>query len=138
MIEITRDSASFYSDAASKVPNPQLKTLFSQMADSKNGLVGAMSKEVRAEGTVPAKSGTVRGTLSEFYTDVRSQFGDANYGYVSGLEATEDRLLTAFNNVVADKDVPVPVKTAVSGYLPTIRQHHDLMRDRKWAMQASA
>lgn len=138
LLEITRDSASVYSDAASKVPNPQLKTLFGQMAESRSGLVVALSEKVRSQGEVPAKFGTVRGTLSEFYTDVRSKFGDANYGYVCGLEAIEDRLPTAFNNVVADNDVPAPVKSVVSGFLPTIRQHHDLMRDRKWAMQPNA
>lgn len=138
LIQITRDSASFYGDAAKHVPNPELKTLFTQMAESKNGLVGAMSRDVKAEGEVPAKSGTVRGALSELYTDVRAQLGDKNYGYVAGLEASEDRLMKAFHEVVKDTSVPAPVKEAVTSYLPTVQKHHDLMRDRKWAMQAQA
>ena len=125
-------------DAAKAVPNPALKSLFGEMASSKQGLVGAMSKEVRSEGATPATTGTVRGTWDKLYGEVRTQFGDANYGYVSQLEATEDRLMKAFHEVVADDSVPAAVKQTVSSYLPTIRSHHDMMRDRKWDMQASA
>lgn len=138
LIQITRDSAEFYGDAAQKVPNPELKSLFTQMAESKNGLVGAMSRDVQAEGETPAKSGTVRGAMSELYTDVRANLGDKEYGYVAGLEASEDRLMKAFHEVVKDNSVPAPVKQTVSSYLPTIQKHHDTMRDRKWAMQAQA
>lgn len=138
LIQITRDSAKFYGDAAGKVSNGNLKQLFAEMATSKNGLVGAMSREVRAEGESPATSGTVRGALGELYTDVRAQLGDTNYGYVAGLEASEDRLMKAFHAVVKDDDVPSSVRQTVNSYLPTIQKHHDLMRDRKWAMEARA
>ena len=141
LIEITRDSATFYSDAAKAVPNPALKSLFGEMASSKQGLVGAMSREVRSEDVKPATTattGTVRGAWDKLYGDVRTQFGDANYGYVSQLESSEDRLMKAFNEVVADDNVPASVKQTVSSYLPAIRSHHDMMRDRKWNMQASA
>ncbi len=138
LIEITRDSATFYNDAAKAVPNPALKSLFGEMASSKQGLVGAMSREVRTEGAKPATTGTVRGALDKLYGEVRTQFGDANYGYVSQLEATEDRLMKAFNEVVADEGVSASVKQTVSSYLPTIRSHHDMMRDRKWDMKALA
>lgn len=137
LIEITRDSATFYSDASKAVPNPELKSLFGEMASSKQGLVGAMSREVRSEGAKPATAGTVRGAWDKLYGEVRSQFGDTNYGYVKQLESSEDRLMKAFHEVVADKEVPASVKETVSNYLPTIRSHHDMMRDRKWDMKAS-
>lgn len=135
LIQVTRDSAEFYTDAADKVENTQLKSLFTEMAQSKNGLVGAMSRDVQAAGDEPAESGTFRGSLHQFYTDVRSKFGDTEYAFVSELEQSEDRLLKAFNEVVKDNDVPAPVKQTVSQYLPAIQQHHDMMRDRKWAMK---
>lgn len=138
LIEITRDSATFYGEAAKAVPNPGLQSLFGEMASSKQGLVGAMSREVRAEGAKPATSGTARGAWDKLYGEVRSQFGDTDYAYVKQLEASEDRLMKAFHEVVADDGVPAPVKQTVTSYLPTIRSHHDMMRDRKWSMKASA
>lgn len=137
LIEITRDSATFYQDAAKEVPNQELKRLFNEMASSKQGLVGAMSKEVRTEGAAPAKSGTVRGAWDKLYGEVRSQFGDANYGYVSQLESSEDRLMKAFDEVVGDRSIPHSVRDTVSNYLPTIRSHHDIMCARKWEMEAT-
>lgn len=137
LIQITRDSATFYTDAAKAVPNPALKSLFGEMASSKQGLVGAMSQEVRAEGAKPADSGTARGAWDKLYGEVRSQFGDKNYNYVNQLEASEDRLMKAFSEVVADNDVPQAVKQSVNQYLPAIRSQHDTMRDRKWNMQAA-
>lgn len=138
IVAVTRDSAQFYTDAAKKVDNPQLKQLFEEMASSKNGLVGAMSREIRAEGGQPSNYGTLTGTLNQIYGDVRAKLGDSDYAYVSRLEEGEDRILGAINEIVSDGDTPAPVRQAVQSYLPTARQHHDLMRDRKWSMQTAS
>ncbi|WP_330970291.1 PA2169 family four-helix-bundle protein, partial [Lysobacter sp. A3-1-A15] len=62
LLAVTRDSAEFYEDASTKARNPQLQSLFKDMAQSKNSLVGAMSSEVKAEGATPDTDGTFRGT----------------------------------------------------------------------------
>ncbi len=77
----------------------------------------------------------MRGAWDKLYGEVRTQFGDADFGYVRQLEATENRLMKAFDEVVDDDDVPASIKKMVSNYLPTIRSHHDMMRDRKWSMR---
>ncbi len=137
LIAITRDSAQFYDEAAGKVDNTRLKTLFTDMAAAKNGLVGAMSRDVKLEGATPAQDGTFRGSLHRIYGDVRAKFGSKDFAYVSELEESEDRMLEALNNVVKDKDVPAPIKTAVTSYLPKVQEQHNLMRDRKWAMETN-
>lgn len=136
LIAVTRDSAEFYSDAAKRVDNPKLKNLFSELAESKNGLVGAMSRDVRIEGAKPESDGTFRGSLHKVYGDVRAKLGDSDYAYVSQLEESEDRMLHAFNDVLQDSGTPAPVKDAVRSYLPAAKQQHDAMRDRKWEMKA--
>ncbi len=138
LIEATRDSASFYSEAAKSVDNPKLRTLFEHMASSKNGLVGSMTKEVRAEGAEPAKSGTFRGALREIYDDVRASMGveTSDYGYVAELEKSEDQLMDAFHDVIKNDYVSREIKESVQSYLPTVQAHHDTLRDRKWAMEA--
>lgn len=135
LIAVTRDSAEFYDEAASKVDNARLKTLFTNMATAKNGLVDAMSRDVKLEGAKPAQDGTFRGSLHRIYGDVRAKFGSKDYAYVSELEESEDRMLEALNNVIKDKEVPALVKTAVSSYLPKVQEQHNIMRDRKWAME---
>lgn len=137
LIAVTRDSAEFYTEAAGKVDNSQLKALFSGLADSKNGLVGAMSRDVKSEGAEPATDGTFRGSMHKVYGDIRARFGDNDYAYVSELEASEDRMLHALQDVLQDDGIAPPVKQAVTSYLPKVKQHHDAMRARKWAMAAT-
>lgn len=136
LIEVSRDSAEFYGEAAGKVDNPELRQLFNGMAESKQGLVGALSREVRAEGGKPASGGTFRGRLHEFYGDIRAKLGDKDYAYVAELEESEDRMLDAMKDVIGDDGTPAPVKSAVATYLPKVKAQHDLMRDRKWSMKA--
>lgn len=137
LLAVTRDSAEFYEDASTKANNPQLQSLFRDMAQSKNNLVGALSSEIRAEGAEPKKEGTFRGTLSRMYGDIRGRMDSDDYGYVAQLEESEDRMLHKFEEVLEDDDTPASVKQAVRGHLPTVKQHHDRMRDRKWTMDAT-
>ncbi|SKA26958.1 PA2169 family four-helix-bundle protein [Novilysobacter spongiicola] len=137
LLAVTRDSAEFYEDASTKAKNPQLQTLFADMAQSKNSLVGALSSEVKLEGAKPDTDGTFRGTLHRMYGDVRGKMGSDDYGYVAQLEESEDRMLHAFKDVLEDDDAPATVKQAVQSYLPTVKQQHDTMRDRKWAMEST-
>lgn len=137
LIAVTRDSAVFYGDAANKTGNTQLKDLFGRMAASKNGLISAMAQQVQGEGAEPETEGTFRGNLNRLYGDVRAKLGNEDYAYVAQLEESEDRMLHAFNDVLDDKDTPAPVREAVRKHLPTVKEHHDLMRDRKWAMDST-
>lgn len=138
LIQATRDSADFYADAAGAVQNPELKSLFGEMAESKHGLVGSMSREVRAEAAEPAREGSLRGALHQLYSTVRAEMArdKGDYAYVRELEKSEDRLMSAFHDVIKRDDAPKAVKESLLGYLPKVQQHHDAMRDRKWAMQA--
>jgi uncharacterized protein (TIGR02284 family) len=138
LIELTRDGAEFYSDAAKSVDNPKLKLLFENMASSKQGLVGAMSREVRESGAEPADSGTLRGSMHQFYTDIRATLRgkDSDYAYVSELEAAEDRIMAAFHSALKDSSMPEGTRETVMGYLPKVKAQHDAMRDRKWQMQS--
>jgi uncharacterized protein (TIGR02284 family) len=138
LIEATRDSANFYMDAAKSVDNPELRKLFDHMASSKSGLVGSMTKEVLAEGAEPATAGTFRGALREIYDDVRTSMGQerSDYSYVSELEKGEDQLMEAFHDVIKSDSAPKEVKESLRSYLPTVKAHHDTLRDRKWTMEA--
>lgn len=139
LIEATRDSANFYTDAAKSVDNPDLRKLFDHMASSKNGLIGSMSKEIRSDGATPATAGTLRGALREIYDDVRASMGreKSDYSYVSDLEKSEDHLMGAFHDVIKSDSASKEVKESLRSYLPTVQAHHDTLRDRKWTMEAS-
>lgn len=133
-----RVTAQVYSDAARTVTKPGLRSLFDGMAESRRSLVGSMAREVRAEAGEPAEKGSLVGSLRQLYSTVKAEMASdhGDYAYVRELEKSEDRLMSAFHDLIKRDDAPKAVKQSLLSYLPKVRAHHDLMRDRKWSMEA--
>lgn len=136
LIEIARDGGDFYTEAAGKVQDTELSSLFSQMATHKRDIVTGLSADVAATGGKPAEHGTMVGAMQQAYGKVRAALGDTNYAYVAQLEETEDRLLSAFKDTITDSDTPAPAKMAAEKYMPRVIECHNIMRNRKRALKA--
>jgi uncharacterized protein (TIGR02284 family) len=137
LIAISRDGQQFYQEAADKVEDAELASLFLRMAGVKADVVGALSGVVQSVGGEPEQHGTLVGNMQQMYGKVRAALGDKRYAFVSELEESEDRLLKAFDETIADADTPVPAREAALRLLPEVRACHDLMRNRKLAMKAA-
>ncbi|MCR6664099.1 MAG: PA2169 family four-helix-bundle protein [Luteimonas sp.] len=138
LIEIARDGSEFYTEAAGKVKNPELSALFGQMASHKREIVNGLSADVAATGGKPAEHGTMVGSMHQVYGKVRAALGDTDYAYVSELEESEDRLLDAFKDTLADKDTPAAARMAAEQFMPRVVQCHDIMRNHKQALKAAS
>jgi uncharacterized protein (TIGR02284 family) len=138
LIEIARDGGEFYTEAAGKVDNPELSSLFGQMAAHKREVVQGLSADVSATGGKPAEHGTMVGSMQQMYGKIRAAFGNTDYGYVAELEESEDRLLKAFKDTVADNDTPVAARAAAEQFMPRVVECHNIMRDRKQALKAAS
>lgn len=135
LIEIARDGADFYHEAAEKVENPALKALFTRIEVNKSKIVTVLSGQLHAIGAEPASSGTVRGTFQQLYGKIRAAFGDTDYGYVAELEESEDRLLAAFKDVLNNQELPADIRQKVKDLLPDVQETHNIMRDHKHGMK---
>lgn len=138
LIAISRDGQEFYQEAAGKVEDAELATLFRRMAAVKAEIAAALGHTVQATGGKPQQDGTLAGSLRQTYAQVRAALGDRRYAYVAELEESEDRLLHAFNETVADADTPVAAREAAQRLLPEVRACHDVMRNRKQALKSAA
>ena len=138
LIAIARDGGDFYTDAATKVDNPALSTLFTQMAGHKREIVNGLTADVAAIGGEPADSGTMAGSMRQMYANVRAALGNKDYAYVAELEEVEDKLLEAFKDTINDSDTPPAAKAAVQKYLPQVVECHDIMRNRKIALKEAS
>ncbi len=137
LISIARDGKEFYEEAAQKVDDAELKTLFARIATTKAQIVGELSAAVQAAGGKPEDSGTMVGSMQQMYGKIRAALGDTEYGYVAELEESEDRLLEAFDEAARDADTPPAARDVVVRLLPEVRSCHDVMRARKHAMKAA-
>ncbi|MFC6841732.1 PA2169 family four-helix-bundle protein [Xanthomonas theicola] len=138
LIAISRDGKQFYEEAAQKVGDTELSALFLRIAGVKSDIVSSLSAVVQAAGGTPDEHGTLVGSMQQMYGKVRAALGDTKYGYVAELEESEDRLLKAFNETIADSDTPVAARDAATRLLPEVRSCHDVMRTRKLAMKNAA
>jgi uncharacterized protein (TIGR02284 family) len=138
LIEIARDGSEFYTEAAEKVKDPELASLFSKMAAHKHEIVNGLSMDVAAAGGKPADHGTMVGSMHQLYGKARAALGDTNYAYVAELEESEDRLLEAFRDTLSDKDTPQAARVAAEQFLPRVVECHDIMRNRKMALKAAS
>ena len=138
LIEIARDGKRFYEEAAGKVDDAGLKALFTQVAGVKAAIVNELSGAVQAVGGEPETSGTVIGSMQQFYGKMRAALGDTEYGYVAELEESEDRLLEAFQETVEDPNTPAQAREVATRLLPEVRRIHDVMRDRKQGMKKAS
>lgn len=135
LIEIARDGSDFYTEAAGKVDNPELASLFQKMAGHKRDIVAGLTADVAAAGGDPADHGTMVGSVRQVYAKARAAMGDTDYAYVAELEELEDRLLDAFKDTVDDADTPPQARAAAQKYLPRVIECHDIMRSRKMALK---
>jgi uncharacterized protein (TIGR02284 family) len=138
LIEIARDGGEFYTEAAGKVQDAELASLFTRMASHKREIVTALSGEVVAAGGKPADHGTMVGSMQQMYGKMRAALGDTKYAYVSELEESEDRLLHAFQDTLQDEDTPAQARAAAQALLPRVQECHDIMRNRKQALKATS
>lgn len=137
LVEVSRDGAKFYADAAGEVESTELSALFRQMAGHKQDIVNGLTADIAAAGGEAAEHGTMVGSMREAYGKVRAALGDKDYAYVAELEALEDRSLKAFREIVSDNDTPAQARAFAEKYLPRASQCHDIMRARKHAMQSA-
>lgn len=135
LISIARDGQAFYTEAAQKVDDTELATLFTRIAGVKSNIVSRLGASVQAAGGEPEDDGTMVGNMQQMYGKVRAAFGDKEYGYVAELEESEDRLLKAFKETIADNDTSPAARAAAQELLPQVTECHNTMRDRKLAMK---
>lgn len=138
LIEIARDGEQFYTEAAGKVKDAELSSLFTRIAGVKRDIVARLSADVAAAGGKPAEHGTLVGSMQQFYGKVRAALGDTQYGYVAELEESEDRLLHAFDETLTDADTPAAARSEVQALLPKVREVHAVMRERKHALKKAS
>lgn len=136
LVQVSRDSKTFYEDAAKETGNARLRDVFTRMASAKGGLISALSTKLTTMGESAPDGGTVAGTLRKAYADVRAALSkNDDKIYVGQLEETEDRVLEHFEEALAKTD-SADVRGVLTEHLPKVRACHDEMRNLKHSMGA--
>lgn len=119
LIEISEDGIAFYEEAAQKVKDKKLSTLFTRLAKAKSELAAELSGEVKpvaGKKKAGKKAESTLGELSKAYAGLRKQWPDAAAEY-SRMAEVEGQLQLTFQKVVLDRDHSFVVRVLAKRYV---------------------
>ncbi len=121
LIEISEDGFAFYEEAALKVKDKKLSTLFTRLAKAKSDLAQELSGEVKpvagAKKKPLKKAESGLGELSKAYAGLRKQWPDASAERYSRMAEVEGQLQVTFQKVVLDRDHSFVVRVLAKQYV---------------------
>lgn len=121
LIEISEDGFAFYEEAAQKVKDKKLSSLFAKLAKVKSELVQELSGEVKAPARKPArgarKPASTLGELSQAYAGLRKAPAAAPAERYQRMAEVEGQLQSTFQKVVLDKDQSFVVRVLAKQYV---------------------
>lgn len=121
LIEISEDGTAFYEEAAQKVKDKKLSTLFTRLAKAKSELAQELTgemKPVAGNKKKPArKADSALGELSKSYAALRKQWPESVAERYSRMAEVEGQLQLTFQKVVLDRDHSFVVRVLAKQYV---------------------
>jgi uncharacterized protein (TIGR02284 family) len=132
LIRINHDRTEGYHKAVEelKPTDIDLKTMFTNMANTSVQYANALSAEVRNLGGDPASDSTQSGKLYRVWMDIRSGISARDRKSVLALcEFGEDAALKAYNLALeSDAEIPADIRQVIMDQKSSIQSAHDVVK----------
>lgn len=122
---VIRDGKTFYENAATKVDDTELKTLFTRVAKFKVEMLKDLPTEARK--TTPIVTDGIVSEVEKLYAEVAPLLEDKPLTWVARLAGSEGRVLKMSENIIADSKIPATERTTLTRFLPEMRSCHERM-----------
>jgi uncharacterized protein (TIGR02284 family) len=133
LIVINHDRIEGYERAAKETEDPQLKSVFTHMADESRQFKNELVREVVNQGGSPAEGTTTSGKVYRAWMDIKAALtGKDRKAIIASCEFGEDAALEAYESVLKSSDLPVECRNIILRQKSNLQQSHDkikLMRD---------
>lgn len=132
LIRINRDRTEGYHKAVEqlKPSDIDLKTLFTNMANTSVQYANALATEVRMLGGIPASDSTQSGKLYRVWMDIRSGVSARDRKSVLGLcEFGEDAAQKAYKLALgSDAEIPANIRQIIVEQQQSLKGSHDVVK----------
>lgn len=131
LIKICKDGQDGFRDAAEKVTNPELKTLFSNYSLQRSQFAGELQSVVTNLGEEPEKTSSIASAIHRGWIDLKSAFtkgGDRPI--LAECERGEDSAVAAYRTALAD-ELPAHILQIVVSQSTAVQAAHNDIRDRR-------
>jgi uncharacterized protein (TIGR02284 family) len=133
LIIINHDRIEGYERAAKETDDPQLKSLFTHMADESRQFKNELVREVVNQGGSPAEGTTTSGKVYRAWMDIKAALtGRDRKAIIASCEFGEDAALEEYESVLKSNDLAVDCRSMITRQKSSLQQSHDkikLMRD---------
>ncbi|HEX8515466.1 MAG TPA: PA2169 family four-helix-bundle protein [Bacteroidia bacterium] len=133
LIIINHDRIEGYERAAKETEDPQLKSLFTSMADESRQFKNELVREVVNQGGSPAEGTTTSGKVYRAWMDIKAALtGRDRKAIIASCEFGEDAALETYNDVLKSNELAMECRSIVTRQRSTLQQSHDkikLLRD---------
>lgn len=128
LIETSRDGEEGFRTCAEDASDPQLKTFFSNRAQTCAAAVIELQDMVRAYGGDPEKSGSLGGAVHRRWLDIKSLLtGKDDQSVLKECERGEDVAVASYRRAL-EKNLPVEVHGIVERQYQGVLQNHDQVK----------
>lgn len=128
LIETSKDGEEGFRSCAENASNPQLKTFFSNRAQSCTRAVAELQALVRAHGGNPESSSSLGGAVHRRWVDIKSMVtGKDDKAVLKECERGEDVAVASYRRAL-DKNLPIEVRSLVEKQYQGVLHNHDQVK----------
>lgn len=138
LIETTKDGEYGFRLCAEQAKSPELKQLLADRAAQCAEGAAELQSLVSSLGGRPDDSGTASGALHRGWVSVRGKLSTlTDLAVLEECERGEDRALARYRSALKDP-LPTQVQSIVERQMRGVQANHDLIRDRRDSLRATA
>lgn len=129
LIRINIDSSKGFTTVAQQVESKPLADLFRQCAAERDTFAGQIQRYVAINAEDPADSGTVKGTMHRWWTNIRGTVQNGSeYAMLAEAERGEDAIKERYEDVIR-KTAGNPLNNVLLEQYAAVKTRHDQIRD---------
>lgn len=133
LIVINHDRIEGYERAAKETEDPQLKSLFTSMADESRQFKNELVREVVNQGGSPAEGTTTSGKVYRAWMDIKAALtGKDRHAIIASCEFGEDAALETYEDVLKSDHLVNDCRNMIVRQKSSLQKSHDkikLLRD---------
>jgi uncharacterized protein (TIGR02284 family) len=133
LIVINHDRIEGYERAAKETEDPQLKSLFTHMADESRQFKNELVREVVNQGGSPAEGTTTSGKVYRAWMDIKAALSGKNrHAIIASCEFGEDAALETYEDVLKSDNLVNECRNMITRQKSSLQKSHDkikLLRD---------
>ena len=128
LIESCREGSEAYRNAAQRIEDVELQSLFTRYAEQREGFLTELNNEVTRLGEEPGSMQTLTEALDNAWTSVRDAVtANDRESVVAECERGEDEAVSKYREALASP-LPDPIRAVVARQYEDVQQAHDRIR----------